>query len=287
MADEPYIDEHPDHARARRLTSRGLFLVLFPLLTFGGCTVALSQGDEELFMAAFGLWGLSCVGAIVGGFMALKANRLQHSKRRKAIAVFGFVMPVVTAVLGFLLGLAVIPFQRGRAFRRRGRARLPKDAPNDHWRGTAVAAIDAGEEEEAIAAGWRAMAATETASIASFASLSSQLLAVGAPSELIELAHRDAIDEIVHARLCHDIGRALDGRSLGASAFPAATLPLDRQPTPRSLALECLRESCVLESASAKAAAALAERAEDPRIAEALRTVADAEQPLAPIAQAA
>ena len=121
------------------------------------------------------------------------------------------------------------------------------------------------------------MGATETASIASFASLSSQLLAVGAPSELIELAHRDAIDEIVHARLCYDIARDLDGRALGADAFPAATLPLDRQPTVASLALECLRESCVLEAASAKAAAALADGASDRRIAEVLQTIADDE----------
>lgn len=273
MADEPYIDEHPDHARARRLTRRALFLALFPLLTFGSCTVAISEG-EDFFMAAFGLWALSCVGAIVGGFMALKANRLRKSKRRKTIAIVAFLMPIITTVLGFLVGLTYLPFQRGRAFRRRGRPRLPEAAPNDHWSASAPAPIETSEDREAIAAGWRAMAATETASIASFASLSSQLLAVGAPSTLIELAHRDAIDEIEHARLCYDVARDLDGRTLGAGAFPAATLPPDRQPTLASLALECLRESCVLEAASAKAAAALAERAGSEPIAEVLRAIA-------------
>jgi hypothetical protein len=275
-SDEPYIDEHPDDARARRLTGRGLFLALMPLLTFGGCTAAIVAEHEDLFMSAFGLWGLSCVGAVVGGFMALKANRLRKSKRSKSVAILAFVMPIVTTVLGFFLGLALIPFQRGRAFRRRGRARLPEASANDHWSATATQPLEC-DDGEALAAGWRAMGATETASIASFSSLSSQLLAVGAPSRLIELAHRDAIDEIVHARLCYDVARDLDGRALGADAFPAATLPLDRQPTLASLALECLRESCVLEAASAKAAAALAERAADPRIARVLRTIAEDE----------
>ncbi len=276
MADQPYIDEHPDEARARRFTTTGLFLALMPVLAFGGCGVALAVDSGELFALALALWGAGCIGSFIGGVMGLRAGRLRPSKRSKMVAVLGFTMPFVTAIFGFLFGLALIPFQRGRAFRRRGRARLPDTAPNDHWTDSPPRPRDTHERTE-LAQGWRAMAATETASIASFASLSSQLLAVGAPSVLIELAHRDAIDEIVHARLCYDVARDLDGRALGAGAFPAATLPLDRQPTIESLALECLRESCVLEAASAKAAAALAASTDDGRVAEVLRTIAEDE----------
>ena len=49
---------------------------------------------------------------------------------------------------------------------------------------------------------WTADALLEHASVASFSRLSLALLAVGAPADLVALAHRAALDEIRHARLC-------------------------------------------------------------------------------------
>ena len=278
MANEPYIDEHPDEARARRLTTRALFLVMLPLLTVGGCPVGLLRESQEILVGSFWLWVASCIGSFVGGVIAVRVGRLRPSRRRKWVGRLGFAMPFITGLVGFAAGIALIPFGRGRALRRQGRARLPDDAANHHWTDDVpqpwrVAPAD----RDAVAAGWRAMAATEAASIASFSSLSNQLLAVGAPSTLIEMAHRDAIDEIVHARLCYDVARDLDGAALGANAFAAAALPLDHAPTLASLALECLRESCILEAASAKAAAALAARSTEGRLTGVLRTIAEDE----------
>tara|TARA_B100001750_G_scaffold209231_1_gene188783 strand:+ start:985 stop:2058 length:1074 start_codon:yes stop_codon:yes gene_type:complete len=277
MANEPYIDEPPDHRRARKMAAWGLGLALFPILTCGGCLAAVEAGrSEEAVWASLGVWALSCVFAFYGGVLGIRSGRLRPSGRAKAAAILGFAVPILSAIGGFAAGIAMIPFQRGRAFRRRGLPQLPEDVAGDQWRDAPRESLTVpAADRSAVAAGWRAMAATEAASIAAFASLAQQLLAVGAESLLVEWAHRDGLDEIAHARVCYEVAHSIDGRRRGAAPFPAAILPPDRAPTFRTLAEECLRESCVLEAASAHAAAALvAAPALDPGVREVLRTIA-------------
>jgi hypothetical protein len=201
-------------------------------------------------------------------------SKLAGRSKRLGWALVAFAVVVagcglLTAWLGTLHPFA---YSRGRALRRRGRARLPRERAGDEWLAD-IGRIPGAPRE--AAAGWRTNAATETASVASFAHLACELLAVGAPPDLIERAHADAIDEVRHARLCYALAAAIDGSSVGAAPFPAATAPRDRAVTVRSLALDCIVESCLLESASAEVARRLLER-EDlaPPVRRVLETIA-------------
>lgn len=68
---------------------------------------------------------------------------------------------------------------------------------------------------ERAASEWAIRAQNEHASIASFGRFSLGLLGVGAPADLLELSHRAALDEIVHAKMSFAIANAYGGRTLG------------------------------------------------------------------------
>lgn len=82
--------------------------------------------------------------------------------------------------------------------------------------------------------GWLADARLEHASVAAFARFSLELLAVGAPPSLLADAHRAALDEIEHARLCFALAS-----EPGAEQGPGP-LALDRLPV-RQLVSEVVR----------------------------------------------
>lgn len=274
MNEQPWIDGQPA-SDALKMARRGLYLTILPIVAAAGCIAgqAMRLDHDVLVILAWTFVGASVLG-LAGGVLGLLARRREKSSAATWAMILGFGMPIVDLVLGALL----IPVQRGRAHRRRGKARLPGDSDNSGWQGTPLAIETPPALADGLAAAWRSLAATETASIAAFASYSTQLLAIGAPSTLIEDAHRDALDEIRHARLCYAAATAFDGRVRGAAPFPAAVMPLDHTPTLESLAIECARESCVLEGASAIAAGRLAEHPELlPELRATLREIADDE----------
>jgi hypothetical protein len=217
---------------------------------------------------AMELWIGACVLSLVGSVLGIvSVVRLQFKDRRlirgtgiSGIAILlGLLSPVASLFLGLLtLGLN---FSSGRPLRRGGRARLPSPGPENGWVEDLRLSVKA---PRAVADGWRANAAMEAASVAAFAHLSNELLAVGAPAHLLEKAHADALDELRHARLCYGLAAAMDGQAAGPAPFPAAVLPRDRRLDVASLAADCIIESCLLESASARVAAALASHADVP-----------------------
>src|SRR5207248_1646672 len=76
------------------------------------------------------------------------------------------------------------------------------------------------DDREELARSWLVEARAEHASIAAFSALSLDLMAVGAPPRLLERAHRAALDEIVHARVCFALASAYAGEELAPGAFP-------------------------------------------------------------------
>jgi hypothetical protein len=64
------------------------------------------------------------------------------------------------------------------------------------------------------------IARIEHSSVASFADLSLTLLAHGAPIELVEGAHRAALDEIAHATAALEIASSIEGVSRSAGRMP-------------------------------------------------------------------
>ncbi|AUX49038.1 uncharacterized protein SOCE26_105830 [Sorangium cellulosum] len=170
----------------------------------------------------------------------------------------------------------------GRPLMVEGAPRAAPAAARDDWR--APAPLDAAslaflapDLRELAAAHYAAMAALEHASIASFARFSLQLLALGAPADLVGEAHRSALDEMEHARLAYGIASRLAGRSIGPGPLlEAAAAPLAAGVAEVVDAL--VEEGCVGEALGAAEARELARIAADPALAAALARIAADEE---------
>ncbi|MEM6993179.1 MAG: hypothetical protein AAF721_21880 [Myxococcota bacterium] len=247
-----------------------LGLALLPFAAWGACSAEVVDETTGL-----GLWLAAVAIAVVVAIGAIVAL-VRHEGTRGlgfAVVVAGFLSPVIT----FFMGIASSGgWTRGRALRRRGKAHVPETGTShdaEDW----VAPTAALDIPAAVATAWRANAATETASVAAFAHLANELLAVGAPARLVADAHADALDEIRHAQLCYGLAADIDGCLRGPAPFLAATAPAP-SPTLATVAAESAVESCVLERASAIVAARLAEHPElCPRVREVLEEIADDE----------
>ncbi len=165
----------------------------------------------------------------------------------------------------------------GRPFRVAGAAVASRaDACARGWSDAEVApCLDAlsSEERESLAQAFTADALLEHASVASFAHASLELLAVGAPAELVAGAHRAAIDEVQHARLCFALAQAYGGRPLGPSPFPfnrSVAVSEDLA----DIAARAARDGCIGETLAALVAAEQLARATDPAVRRALGVIA-------------
>jgi hypothetical protein len=118
---------------------------------------------------------------------------------------------------------------------------------------------------------WLQAARMEHASVAAFARLATELMAVAAPFELVAQAHEAALDEVRHAELCLGLTRELSAGAVELGRLPV--IPARRDVTIADLAMEALLEGCIGEGAAAARALHAADLAE-PVIAEVLRTIA-------------
>jgi len=126
----------------------------------------------------------------------------------------------------------------------------------------------------ALAAAWLEDALREHASIAAFARAGIELLAVGAPPELLEACQHATLDEIDHARRCFALATAYAGRPLGPGPLPALA-PRGRDLA--GLALDTFVEGCVGETIAALVAERAGEACRDHAVRATLRVIADDE----------
>jgi len=165
----------------------------------------------------------------------------------------------------------------GRPFSIAGEARRAPAVERDDWRapsGGACTDLDA-VTRGSLAAAWREDARFEHASVASFARFTLELMAFGAPAELLLEAQRASLDEVEHARLCFGLASRYSGRELGPGR-----LSLEGGFEPVSLAEAAARaasEGCVEETISALLAAAQLESATDADVRHALDRIVDDE----------
>jgi hypothetical protein len=124
-----------------------------------------------------------------------------------------------------------------------------------------------------VAEGWAKAARAEHASIASFARFTLELLAVGAPPELVRDAQRAALDEISHAELAFAIASVYAGRPLGPGPLPLDANVLGRLDLDGIVA-STVTEGCVGETLAAAEAEAAFEAAVPKAVKNALRRVA-------------
>lgn len=170
------------------------------------------------------------------------------------------------------------PACEGRPFRIDGAPVLASVEERSDWsREVDVACSDVDPVAlRALAEAWLLSARAEHASVASFARSTLELLALGAPSELVLMSQRAMGDEILHAELCFGIASRLAHSPKGPGALPIRGA-LARDLDPVAIAVSTAVEGCVNETLAA--ALALHERdvASDPAVRSALERIADDE----------
>ncbi len=117
---------------------------------------------------------------------------------------------------------------------------------------------------------WRREASYEHASVASFSRASLELMAQGAPMELLERTHQAALDELEHTRLCLEVAQALDGKEAQLGAV-AALAP--RSEDLLGFAVRTLQEAYLPERGAVAEAEAALSLARFPPAKDALQTI--------------
>ena len=160
----------------------------------------------------------------------------------------------------------------GRPFVVDDAPRLAELEPRSDWTGTYTRSNEAESWTARIAAEWLEDARMEHASIASFARFTLDLLAYGAPAELVEAAQRAGLDECEHARLCFGLAARFGAGSQGPAQLSAAGATV--APSLWHAAVAAFREGCVSETLAALQAGEAWERARDPEVKRALERIA-------------
>jgi hypothetical protein len=151
-----------------------------------------------------------------------------------------------------------------------GEAEAAADRPSANSSGLTI------PEAAAIAERWQRVGLMEHASIAAFARFCLELLALGAPLELLEGAQQAIADETRHAHLCFSLARKYSGQAMGpgrlslSHALGASDL--------RGSLLTAVLEGCVGETVAAIEAAEAAEHCDSAALRVLLRGIADDER---------
>lgn len=268
-------------ALRRAAVCLGISIASIPLLA---AVDQASGGQGPIIPAGFvGVTLFSLVGAWFAGVAVVRALRARP-RRLGLLTVAGvtlFVLHSGMAALGVFTALMSTGGGRGRQLRRFGRVLLPRLRPGRDWsraptqdetQDETPSLLSAVEESAraALAAQWRENARTEHASVGAFAGLTMDLLALGAPPELIAAAHRDGLDEIRHAQMCFALATAIDGADVSPAPFPesrrARSLPRIRILALARLAVDSMVDGVLHEGLSARILARLARLTALPRI---------------------
>jgi hypothetical protein len=145
-----------------------------------------------------------------------------------------------------------------------------------------VAALPA-ELSSVVGGEWARAAQFEHASIASFGRFALELLAVGAPSELVAAAHRAALDEIEHARLCFSLASLYSGVPRGPGPLPLDARAFNK-PNLATMTHATVLEGCVNETLAALEAEKAAAHAEPLAVRESLLAIEQQESDHASLA---
>lgn len=254
-------------------------------------SVALFALSIPLFLLMPSMWdvvvgpwflGLATGIALLGGMRAFIGVLILFSTgQASAAALAGLVASAfvngATGFIGFFLTIMSSgDFRRGRQIRRFGKVLLP-EVTRGRWTklklSSAPRPVPAG-----VGLRWIDNARTEHASVAAFARLTLDLMALGAPPELLKATQKDALDEIRHTELCFALARSLGAEDVGPAAFPQARprfrLPSVRKLSLAELAVDSLLDGALHEGVSARVVARLTKRCSDPLIGDVLREIA-------------
>ena len=166
----------------------------------------------------------------------------------------------------------------GRPLLVEGRARVAADAGRADWAADLspdLAQLDEGARL-ALGAWWMEVAALEHASVGSFARFTLQLLALGAPPELLADVARASADEVRHARLAYGLASAYLGAPVGPGPLSLSAVAIETDL--RAVVIGLIEEAAVGETLGAAEARAAAEGVAEPALRDALSRVAEDEE---------
>lgn len=129
--------------------------------------------------------------------------------------------------------------------------------------------------QKALAALWLEDARGEHASIPAFSNISWQLTKLGAPSELIEQAHKAALEEIGHARLCFALAEGYGNQPYFVQPIPEMHSGDESFET---FVQETIVDGCLVEGFFTQLATQAAATCEDPAVQAALTQISLEEQ---------
>lgn len=288
-----YRDAHPPSTAARwnpralqafAMTLASVALPPLAITTLMATNPPLYGATRTLLFAAIAAatLALAVLGVQRGWRVLGELPSLPVPEKGRGFALASMPLGALGAFFGlmgfFVAWLSTIQFGRGRQLRRRGRVLLAPVTRGSQWTtGAMTLSIDA-SSRDALAAQWRENGRTEHASVAAFARVSLDLMALGAPAALLAAASADAADEVRHTEFCFSLARAIDGREESPGAFPDAAKVGARSSSRRvalaSLAVDSLIDGALHEGVSARVVAKLAKRCETPAIREVLKEIA-------------
>ncbi len=267
----------PGPTPTKWLLSAGAVFALTWLAAYSA-TAAHASKDTCAWIAllGFALSAFLCFLALVSSLArAFRAADFDNRLSSIGMAVLSFIMMCFGAVVALA---TTIGFARGRQLRRFGRVLLPPIEHGGGWVSGALRLEGAANAPLGLGRQWRENGRTEHASVASFARLTLDLMALGAPPALIASANQDALDEIRHTEACFALAYALDGKFESPGPFPAArsarTVLHSRALALPQLAVTSLIDGALHEGVSARVIAKLARRCENPQICDVLKRIA-------------
>jgi hypothetical protein len=153
--------------------------------------------------------------------------------------------------------------------------RAAKSVARDDWTRDLRASAGAIDERtaDALHRAWLDDGLQEHASVAAFARFTLQLLAVGAPPELVLASQRASLDEVAHARACFALARRYGG-GCPVGPSPLAVHDALGQRSLVSLGELAAQEGCAGETLGATLAADQLAFAKDPEVVAILHKIA-------------
>jgi hypothetical protein len=132
------------------------------------------------------------------------------------------------------------------------------------------------QTRNALADAWARDGLFEHASVASFSRFSMQLLAVGAPANLVRDTHAAILDEVRHAELCLALASGYAGHPVEPAGLPFPG-PLVITPDLAAIVTETVMEGCIGETVAAMQAYESLLLTRDPAVREVLEVTVEDE----------
>jgi hypothetical protein len=241
------------------------------------------DGRQNLFLLVAAAMLVGVLGAVL---QLVRLGSYPKKERPVGFALAAWALPIglfVAWIGAFMVHTAAyVPSYMGRRHRKGRKLLAPETEAGADWivaEPTALALAIPETERGALAAEWRDNGKKEHASVAAFAQLTLDLMAVGAPPELVAAAQRDALDEVRHAAACFAIARDIDGLAESPSPFPDARsrrflFTASRSIALTQIAIDALADGVLNEGIASRLLAQLAKKCEVPALSAILRDMA-------------